>query len=125
MRLLLDTYALIYALARPADLKEPALSEISNPENEVFFTPANVWEIEIKVAIGKLERPAESVVEAARSSFEEVPITSPHAALAGQLPMHHRDPFDRMIIAQGVEEELTIVTPDGTFSSYEVEVMDC
>lgn len=125
MRLLLDTYALIYALARPADLKEPAFSEISDPENEVFFTPANVWEIEIKVAIGKLERPAESVVGAARSSFEEVPISSPHAALAGQLPMHHRDPFDRMIIAQGIEEELTVVTPDGTFSNYDVEIMDC
>ena len=125
MRLLLDTYALIYALARPADLKEPALSEISDPESEVFFTPANVWEIEIKVAIGKLDRPAESVVEAARFSFEEVPITSPHAALAGQLPMHHRDPFDRMIIAQGVEEELTVVTPDAAFSNYDVKVMDC
>jgi PIN domain nuclease of toxin-antitoxin system len=125
VRLLLDTYALIYALARPEDLKEPALSKIPDPESEVFFTPANVWEIEIKVAIGKLNRPAESVVEAARSSFEEVPITSPHAALAGQLPMHHRDPFDRMIIAQGVEENLTVVTPDDAFSNYDVEIMDC
>lgn len=63
MTLLLDTYALIYALARPEDLKESVRTEIANPENEVFFSPANVWEIEIKVSIGKLERPAADVVQ--------------------------------------------------------------
>lgn len=125
MKLLLDTYALIYALARPDGLKEPARTEIADPENEVFFTPANVWEIEIKVSIGKLERPAANLVQAARSSFSELPITSPHAATAGQLPMHHRDPFDRMIIAQGQEEECTVVTPDDKFPLYDVDVMDC
>lgn len=125
MRLLLDTYTLIYALARPEDLGEPARSQIADLANEVFFTPANVWEIEIKVSIGKLERPASDVVEAARSSFVELPITAPHAATAGQLPVHHRDPFDRMIIAQGQEEGLTIVTPDETFALYDVDVRDC
>ena len=125
MQLLLDTYALIYALARPDDLKEPARTELADPENEVFFTPANVWEIEIKVSVGKLERPATDVVQAARSSFVELPITSLHAATAGQLPMHHRDPFDRMVIAQGQEEECTVVTPDDKFPLYNVDVMDC
>lgn len=125
MRLLLDTYALIYSLARPEDLKESARSEIEDPDNEVFFTPANVWEIEIKVSIGKLERPAADVVEASQSSFTELPITSRHAATAGQLPMHHRDPFDRMIIAQGQSEDLTVVTPDDKFPLYDVDVMDC
>lgn len=125
MKLLLDTYALIYALAQPDDLKEPAQTEIDDPENEVFFTPANVWEIEIKVSIGKLERPAADVVEAARASFDELLISSVHAAIAGKLPMHHRDPFDRMIIAQGQEEDYTIVTPDDKFPLYDVDVMDC
>lgn len=125
MRLLLDTYTLIYALARPEDLGEPARSQIADLSNEVFFTPANVWEIEIKGSIGKLERPASDVVEAARSSFVELPITAPHAVTAGQLPMHHRDPFDRMIIAQGQEEGLVIVTPDETFALYDVDVRDC
>jgi PIN domain nuclease of toxin-antitoxin system len=123
--LLLDTYALIYALARPEDLKEPARTEIADPEHEVFFSPANVWEIEIKVSIGKLERPAADVVRAARSSFDELLVSSVHAATAGQLPMHHRDPFDRMIIAQGHEEESTVVTPDDKFSLYDVDVMEC
>mgnify|MGYP006436324353 CR=1 FL=1 len=125
MQLLLDTYTLIYALARPDNLKEPARTELTDPENEVFFTPANVWEIEIKVSIGKLERPAADVVQTARSSFIELPITSLHAATAGQLPMHHRDPFDRMIIAQGQEEKCVVVTPDDTFPLYDVDVMDC
>jgi len=125
VKLLLDTYALIYALAQPDDLKEPAQTEIDDPENEVFFTPANVWEIEIKVSIGKLERPAADVVEAARSSFDELLISSVHAATAGKLSMHHRDPFDRMIIAQGQEEDYTIVTPDDKFPLYDVDVMDC
>jgi PIN domain nuclease of toxin-antitoxin system len=125
LRLLLDTYALIYSLARPEDLKESARAEIADPDNEVFFTPANVWEIEIKVSIGKLERPADDVVEAARSSFDELPISALHAAIAGQLPMHHRDPFDRMIIAQGQEEDLTVATPDDKFSLYDVDVIGC
>jgi PIN domain nuclease of toxin-antitoxin system len=125
LRLLLDTYALIYSLARPEDLKESARAEIADPDNEVFFTPANVWEIEIKVSIGKLERPADDVVEAARSSFEELPISALHAANAGQLPMHHRDPFDRMIIAQGQEEDLTVASPDDKFSLYDVDVIGC
>jgi len=125
LRLLLDTYALIYPLARPEDLKESARAEIADPENEVFFTPANVWEIEIKVSIGKLERPADDVVEAARSSFDELSISALHAATAGQLPKHHQDPFDRMIIAQGQEENLTVVTPDETFPQYDLETMDC
>ncbi|MEF8817046.1 MAG: type II toxin-antitoxin system VapC family toxin [Salinibacter sp.] len=124
MKLLLDTYTLIYALARPDDLKEPAQTELADPENEVFFTPANVWEIEIKVSIGKLERPATDVVRAAQSSFTELLISSAHAATAGQLPMHHRDPFDRVIIAQGQEEGCTIVTPDDKFPLYDVDVID-
>ena len=65
------------------------------------------------------------VVQAARSSFVELPITATHAATAGQLPMHHRDPFDRMFIVQGQEEECTVVTPDDTFPLYGVDVMDC
>ena len=65
------------------------------------------------------------VVQAARSSFVELPITSLRAATAGQLPMHHRDPFDRMVIAQGQEEECTVVTPDDKFPLYNVDVMDC
>lgn len=125
MRLLLDTYALIYALARPGDLAAPARREIAAPGNEVFFTPAGVWEIEIKVSIGKLERPAADVVEAARAVFAELPITAAHAAAAGRLPLHHRDPFDRMIIAQALAEGLTVVTPDEKFAPYGVPVMDC
>jgi len=125
VRLLLDTYALIYALARPDDLKEPARTELADPENEVFFTPANVWEIEIKVSIGKLEPPAADVGQAAHSSFVELLISSAHAATAGQLPMHHRDPFDRMVIAQGQEEKCTVVTPDDKVPLYDVDVLDC
>ena len=125
MRLLLDTYALIYALAEPGELEEPAQAELAASENDVFFTPASIWEIEIKVSIGKLERPAADVVAAAQSSFDELVITSEHAAAAGQLPMHHRDPFDRMIIAQARAEGLVVVSPDETFPLYDVDLMDC
>lgn len=125
MRLLLDTYALIYALAQPDELGEPARSEIADATNEVFFTPANIWEIEIKVSVGKLERPAADLVETARASYVELPITAKHAAAAGRLPLHHRDPFDRMIIAQALAEGLTVATPDEKFFLYGVDVIDC
>ncbi len=92
-------------------------------DNEVFFSSANVWEIEIKAALGKLERPATEVAQAARAQgFAELPITSAHAVRAARLPMHHRDPFDRMLIGQAMEEGLTVVTSDALFAPYGVDV---
>ena len=126
MRLLLDTHALIYALARPDALSDAMQTLLVDAEHEVYFSPASIWEIEIKAAAGKLERPSADVaVEARAQGFTELVITSEHAVRAARLPLHHRDPFDRMLVAQAQERGLTLVTDDGLVATYDVPVLPC
>ena len=125
MKLLLDTHTFLWFIEGSSELNSHARAVIEEEENDRYLSMASLWEMAIKVSIGKLERPATDVVRAAQSSFTELLISSAHAATAGQLPMHHRDPFDRVIIAQGQEEECTVVTPDDKFPLYDVDVMDC
>lgn len=126
MRLLLDTNALIYLVGEPDAMRAEALEAVTDPENAVFFSAANVWEIEIKVTSGKLARPAADVIAAAvTQGYTELPILARHAEAAGRLPTHHHDPFDRVIIAQAQVEGLTVVTRDGAFAPYDVAVLPC
>ena len=126
MRLLLDTFALIYALTRPDDLGTEARGALVDTGADVYFSPASVWEIEIKTALGKLPPVAADIATAARvQGFSELAIVSAHAQMAGRLPLLHRDPFDRMLVAQALVEGLTVVTPDELFASYGVPVMRC
>ena len=124
MDLLLDTHALIFALAAPDPLSGDASAAIRDPGRVVWYSAANVWEIEIKAALGKLDRPASDVAAAARRlGLTELPITAEHAAVAGRLPPHHRDPFDRILVAQAVVEGLVLVTADGALSAYDVPIL--
>lgn len=126
MRLLLDTHALVYALARPEALGEETRAVLVDPAHEVYFSAASIWEIEIKAALGKLERPSADVaVEARAQGFTELVITSEHAVRAARLPLHHRDPFDRMLVAQALEEGLSLVTDDALVAAYDVAVLPC
>ena len=126
MRLLLDTNALIFLLENPEWMRTEARDAISDPSNEVAFSAVNVWEIEIKVKTGKLVPPAKDALTAARSlPIGELAISSDHARRAGRLPLHHRDPFDRVLIAQAQAEGLTVVTRDGAFAPYGIAILPC
>jgi len=124
VNLLLDTHALLWWLD-DSSLAPGAREAIADPENLVAVSAASVWEIEIKRALGKLDAPA-GIVDAVRASeFEPLPIALEHAELAGGLPDHHRDPFDRMLVAQATLLGLTVVTRDPAFTSYAVGVLVC
>ncbi len=124
MKLLLDSHALLWALATPEKLSVAAERGIRSAANNVWFSPASVWELEIKRAQGKLELPDNWLEAVDRSRFVELPIRSSHATLAGRLPWHHRDPFDRMLIAQALVENFRLVTRDRLALAYGVTVLE-
>ena len=122
-RLLLDTHVVLWALDDHPKLSLRARSAITNPANEVFVSAASIWEIAIKRSLGKLQAPDSITSWIEASGFLELPITSFHAEQAGDLPFHHRDPFDRMLVAQAQAEGLTLVTADQDIHLYGVRTM--
>lgn len=123
MRLLLDTPALLWALGLPDELRPEARRAIEDARNDVFVSAASAWEIAIKRALGRLEAPDDLGDAIAAVGFVELPITIGHALAVERLARHHRDPFDRMLIAQALVEGLTIVTRDARFEPYGVPVL--
>ena len=120
--LLLDTYALICALARPDDLPARVTGALLDEYVPVFISAASVWEIEINVATGKLPCPSAPTAHAALDQgFTELPVTSAEAA--ARLPLHHRDPFDRMLVAQSHLERLTLVASDDLLSHHDAPLL--
>lgn len=121
--LLLDTQALIWWDDNDPRLGGHARAQIQDA-GRVFVSSASGWEIVIKHTLGKLatRRPVARAV--ADGGFEELPITFEHAEAVAELPMHHRDPFDRLIIAVGRVEDLPVVTSDRHFASYDVQLVD-
>ena len=100
-----------------------ARKAIGEPANDVLVSAASVWEIEIKRALGKLEAP-DGVVDAIEAAgFDAIPITAADAELARRLPAHHRDPFDRMLVAQARRLDAVIVSRGGSFAAYDIEVL--
>jgi len=122
MRLLLDTHALLWWL-RDEGLAVEARAAIATPRNSVFVSAANTWEISIKQSLGKLTVDGDVLKHVAQAGFDELPITLAHGIAAGQLPTHHKDPFDRMLIAQAQLEGLTVVTRDQRFRQYDVPTL--
>ena len=120
MNLLLDTHILLWWLADDPGLSEKQRSAIADPANVVYVSAASAWEIAIKKALGKLIAPDDLGAALIASELEQLPITVAHAEAVGGLPPHHRDPFDRMLIAQAEVENLTVVTGDPVFAKYEV-----
>jgi PIN domain nuclease of toxin-antitoxin system len=119
--LLLDTHALIWALSAPRRLPAEVAASIRDPETDVYLSAASTWEIAIKSALGKIDADIAAVVRAARAAhFEELPITIAHTVQLLELPPHHRDPFDRLLVAQAIAERLTIVTHDPWIAAYAV-----
>lgn len=119
MRLLLDTHVLLWWLADDRTLGKTAREIIANPNNDVHVSTASVWEAAIKTALGRLEVELDDLEEAiVRNGFRPLPIGFRHAVTAGRLPSVHRDPFDRMLVAQASVEELRIVSHDRVFERY-------
>ncbi|MDR4471086.1 MAG: type II toxin-antitoxin system VapC family toxin [Nitrospira sp.] len=125
-RFLLDTHAILWALAAPEELRPEARILLADPTKILLVSPASIYEIALKVSIGKLEEPATDLLGRVRAlGYVEQPITMSHALLAGRLPAHHRDPFDRLLIAQAMLEQLTLVTRDALFDAYGIPLIRC
>lgn len=123
MILLLDAHTLLWWLADDPTLRRATRAAIRTPINDVIVSAASVWEIEIKRANGKLEAPDGLVDAIAAAGFGAIPVTPADATRAARLPPHHRDPFDRMLVAQATRLEAIIVTRDTAFGAYDVEVL--
>ncbi len=120
MRFLLDTHALIWSATDPDQLSESASAAICDPANDVFVSAVSGWEIAIKRSRGRLRFPGVDRAMLADLRMIELPVTLAHAAEIAVLPDHHRDPFDRMLIAQARIDDLTVVTRDRSFDAYDV-----
>ena len=123
-RLLLDTHTFLWCLADVEQLAEDTRTTIADPHNDVFVSAITGWEIAVKRAKGRLVAPDNLSALVEERGFTHLPLTFHHAEQAGRLPMHHRDPFDRFLIAQARAEELILVTRDGHIRQYDVAIME-
>ncbi|VAX25899.1 Death on curing protein, Doc toxin [hydrothermal vent metagenome] len=124
MNLLLDTHVLIWSLENNATLSDIAREAIVDGENVVFVSAVSVWEISVKQTLGKLSVPDNLISEIQLHRFTPLEIGFHHAKLAGELPPIHKDPFDRMLIAQAMLEKLQLVTRDSFMSQYDVKILN-
>jgi PIN domain nuclease of toxin-antitoxin system len=121
--ILLDTQILLWWLADDRRLPSHAAVAIEDPNTQVAVSAATAWEISIKQASGRIEAPHDLLDAIAANDFRSVAITAAHAVAAGRLPPHHADPFDRMLIAQAQIEGFTLVSVDGHFADYDVDLL--
>ena len=123
MRYLLDTHILLWWLTNDKKLSKALRLIIADPENTLYVSSASVLEISIKTCLGKLSMPENLEEDFIENGFIALPITIQHARLAGQLPDIHRDPFDRMLLAQAQLEKLTLLTHDKALKKYKIAVL--
>lgn len=121
MKLLLDTHLLLWAAGKPERLSAAARKQINNPNNELLFSAASLWEIAIKNSLGREDFRVEPRVlrrSLIDNGYTELPITSEHAVNIDSLPALHKDPFDRLLLAQAITEGITLLTGDAQLESY-------
>ena len=126
MRVPIDTHALLWYLQGDANLSNLALATVEDKNNDVFVSIVSLWEIAIKSGLGKLElqRPFENLkVDLQRLDIKILPIAFAELDIYRSLPLHHRDPFDRILIAQSIGNSLTIITRDPLFEQYSIQRM--
>ena len=123
MRLLLDTQAAIWALSGDERLGRAAKRRLGDTTDEVLLSAAVVWEVALKRSLGKLRTPPDFGPTLLDAGARALPITLEHAAAVEQLPWHHRDPLDRVLVAQATVENAAIVSADERLSAYDVELV--
>jgi PIN domain nuclease of toxin-antitoxin system len=123
MSLLLDTHVVLCWLADDPTLSAEVKDRLDH-EPDVYISSVTVWEVAIKLSVGKIKEPADLAERVRDSGFRELPVTSEHALVAGGLPWIHRDPFDRMLVAQARCADLTLATRDRDIRKYDVAVFD-
>ncbi len=129
MKFLLDTNVFLWALSEEYKLNPAAQEILKSSTSELYFSAVGSWEIAIKFALGSLPLPkvlSEYIPHALRVwALRALDITHEHALRAGELPVHHRDPFDRMLIAQALSEQMTLLTADRVFQKYKLDLIFC
>ena len=123
MKLILDTHAALWWLSGDRRFGAAAETELTDASNRVFLSAAVVWEVALKRSLGKLDAPEDLAATLLAGGAHPLPIGLDHAAAVETLPRHHRDPFDRLLIAQARQERATLVTSDDVFARYEVRVL--
>jgi PIN domain nuclease of toxin-antitoxin system len=123
MKLLLDTHILLWWLTQDRKLSPTETAMITDPDNLVFVSAATAWEIAVKKMIGKLEAPDDLPAALAVNNFLELPITIDHSQKLYHLPLHHHDPFDRIMVAQAMCEGLTLMTRDIKIALYDIKII--
>ena len=126
MKLLLDTHAFIWFVEDDEHLPERVRLQIEDIENNIFISIVSLWEIAIKTSLGKLEIAIDipaMIDKIEQNGFSILPIFPEHTICVSSLPFHHRDPFDRMLIAQTITEKIKVVSRDGFFDDYDVDVI--
>jgi PIN domain nuclease of toxin-antitoxin system len=122
MSLLLDTHVVLWWLTDDPTLAAEIKDRLDH-EPDVYVSPATIWEVAIKQSIGKIDKPADLAEHIRDSGFRHLNITAEHAIAAGRLPLIHKDPFDRMLVAQARAEHLTLVTRDAEIPKYAVDTL--
>ncbi|MFG1882334.1 type II toxin-antitoxin system VapC family toxin [Micromonospora sp. NPDC049102] len=122
MNLLLDTHVALWAITGDPALGPELLDRLRH-EPDIFLSPVTLWEITIKQSTGKLAGPPDLAERVRDMGFRELPVTHVHAIAAGRLPSHHRDPFDRMLVAQAITEGLALASRDPSIALYDVDVL--
>ena len=126
MRLLLDTHALLWSLNDDQSLGATARALIADPSNDVLVSMVSLWEIVVKIRVGKLEADIEEIDAAIDAQgFDRLDLSLPHLAELAGLPTHHRDPFDHLLISQARAERLTLISQDSHFPAYDVRLLRC
>lgn len=123
MILLLDAHVLLWWLRDDPTLDRAARASIADPANDVVVSAATVWELEVKRALGKLGAPDDLLAVLHSEDFDCIPIHGDDAIQAARLPMHHRDPFDRMVLAHALRLDAVVVSRDRLFDAYGVPVL--
>lgn len=123
MSILLDSHMLVWWVTDAPELPQGLRLRIQDPGNRIHVSTATIWELHIKQTIGKLRTESRNwAAEVLEEGFQILPIDERHAVLAGDLPLHHKDPFDRMLVAQALIEGLTLATVDRHLTVYGVEI---
>lgn len=123
MKLLLDSHVFLWWLQGGEGLRPEARKAIAQNDEGVWVSAASVWELGLKAHMGKLKLPGSLSEAITQSAFKHLSITSAHAECAANLPLHHRDPFDRMLVGQAQSEGMTLVSRDDALEAYGVAIL--